>query len=74
MNKTDKKTWKDKITDKDKKILELLDFIESGEVDDNFNIDTKAVLTSRENSVKDLRKLSAEEVYLKIKDKLELIN
>ena len=42
---------------KDKKILELLDFIESGEVDDNFNIDTKAVLTSRENSVKDLRKL-----------------
>lgn len=45
---------------KDKKILELLDFIESGEVDDNFNIDTKAVLTSRENSVKDLRKLLRE--------------
>jgi len=45
---------------KDKKILELLDFIESGEVDDNFNIDTKAVLTSRENSVRDLRKLLRE--------------
>jgi len=45
---------------KNKKILELLDFIESGEVDDNFNIDTKAVLTSRENSVKDLRKLLRE--------------
>ena len=42
---------------KNKKILETLDFIESGEVDDDFNIDTKAVLTSRSNSVKDLRKL-----------------
>ncbi len=42
---------------KNKTILETLDFIESGEVDDDFNIDTKAVLTSRSNSVKDLRKL-----------------
>ena len=39
----------------DKEVLKLLDFIDDGEVDEEFSIDTTAVLTDRANTSRDLR-------------------
>ena len=39
----------------DKNVMKLLDFIDDGEVDENFSIDTTAVLTDRVNTSRDLR-------------------
>ena len=40
---------------KDKNILKLLDYIDDGEIDEDFTIDTTALLTDRINTSRDLR-------------------